>query len=254
MKYGSVDEVIRRTNYSLPMSYPGMHHLIKRWGIIKSAGPNSKLSEALTVLTQLSDSKIPLERLYKNLPPSFKTSLSTMHRILHNVKEGVIRRYGTALVVTREGEENNVLTGIDKDHNKNLTLPMTYSIYKENPKASILRVLQQEVFTELAVEKKFPFKVIPKNPKPFMFLNIADIKVAVYLIKLNKDIIENYQFTSQKIYNHAFISCREIKSLNYGVRAGVENIVSGYERYLKNQSSVVLETSDINLALLQVWR
>ena len=45
LTYGSVDEVFKKTRYDLPISYPGMHHLIRRWGIVKSVGPNSKLSE-----------------------------------------------------------------------------------------------------------------------------------------------------------------------------------------------------------------
>lgn len=251
LKYGSVDEVFRRTNYSLPISYPGMHRLIKRWGIVKSAGPNSKLSEALTVLTLLSDNQIPLERLYKKLPPSFKTSLSTLHRIMHNVKEGVIRRYGTALVITTDEDNSKILMGSDMDHGKNITLPMTYSVYQEKPSLSIKRVLQQEVFADLAIQKQFPDKVIPSNPRPFMFLNIADIKVAVYIVQLNKGYFAKSMFSSYKISDHKLITLGEILNAKKGIRAGVQEIIRGYKKYSQNEAELISEISDVNLALLK---
>lgn len=250
LKYGSVDEVFRRTRYSLPISYPGMHHLIKRWGIVKSAGPNSKLSEALTVLTLLSDNQIPLEKLYKQLPPSFKTSLSTLHRILHNVKEGVVRRYGTALVIT--SGEGDVLVGNDADHGRNVTIPMTYSIHNENPEISIKRVMQQEVFSEMAVEKNFPEYLIPENPKPFMFLDIADIKVAVYSIYIKKELYKDLHFSSYKVFDYKFESVNSVLNLRSGTRTGVKDILNGYNRYLLRRDDILSEVSEVNLALLKV--
>lgn len=258
LKFGSVDEIFRRTNYDLPMSYPGMHHLIKRWGIVKSAGPNSKLSETLTFLTLLSDNQIPMERLFKRLPPSFKTSLSTMHRVLHNVKTGVTRRFGTALVVTPRGQRNNILLGeditppnIELGKSKGaLTLPMTYSGSKEDTKTSILRVLQQEVYSELAVEKKLSLDIIPENPVPFMHLSIADIKVSVYHLELDDSFINLNKFSSFKVKDHSFISSNELLKLDRNMRSGVKEIISRYNEYVLNEDSLYEQISELNLALL----
>lgn len=258
LKYGSVDEVFRVTNYDLPISYPGMHHLIKRWGIVKSAGPNSKLSETLTFLTLLSDNQIPMERLFKKLPPSFKTSLSTMHRILHNVKMGVIRRFGTALVITPKSQKETILIGEDITPPKielgkptgSKTLPMTYSSSNEDPKISILRVLQQEVFSELAVNKKFPIDIIPEDPKPFMHLSIADIKVSVFHLELSDKFLNSNDFSSFKVKDHSFITSKELLKSEEIVRSGVKEIITNYNKYYKNEDKIYEEVSELNLALL----
>ncbi|MFH1792433.1 MAG: hypothetical protein ABH819_02190, partial [Patescibacteria group bacterium] len=53
LKYGSVDEVFSKNNYDLPISYPQVHRILDKWGIIKSVGPNSKLSEAICFMVLL---------------------------------------------------------------------------------------------------------------------------------------------------------------------------------------------------------
>lgn len=254
LKYGSVDEVFKATHYDLPISYPGMHHLIKRWGIVKSVGPNSKLSEALTFLTLLTESKLPLEAIYKKLPPSFKTSLSTMHRIAHNAKEGIVRRYGTALVVSSKENNQSILVGQDLLHKK-ITLPMTYSTPKEEAHTSILRVMQQEVFSELAVEK-FDFeKILPNDPKPFMNLTIADIKVSVYSIELDGDFLNSHQFSSQKVSDLHFKLASNIYHLDSSfVRPGVKNIIEGYQKHLETGVFIPDKISNLNLALVGVYQ
>jgi hypothetical protein len=260
LKYGSVDEVFRVTNYDLPISYPGMQHLIKRWGIIKSAGPNSKLSETLTFLTLLSDNQIPMERLFKKLPPSFKTSLSTMHRILHNVKTGVTRRFGTALVITPKNQKNSILMGEDITPPKielgkptgSKTLPMTYSSGSEDPKISILRVLQQEVYSELAVNKNIPVEIIPEDPKPFMHLSIADIKVSVYHLEISDNFLNSNDFSSFKVKDHSFISAKEVLLSREIVRIGVKEIITKYNEYIKDEDKIYEQISELNLALLGI--
>lgn len=253
LKYGSVDEVFKKTNYDLPISYPGMHHLINRWGIVKSVGPNSKLSEALTFLTLLTENKVPLEALYKKMPPSFKTSLSTMHRIAHNAKEGVVRRFGTALIVTSDQNSEQILTGHDLAHHA-VTLPMTYSTPKEEIGTSILRVLQQEVFSELAVEKHNLERLIDRDPTPFMHLTIADIKVAVYNVRIDQNFIDTYGFSSYKVEEHKFLPVTNMLNTTYDIplRPGVKNIIEGYQRYLETGEFLPNQISNLNLALLQV--
>lgn len=243
LKYGSVDEIFRRNNYDLPISYPEVHRLVRRWGIVKSAGPNSILSEAITFLALLSQQRIPLETLYKRLPPSFKTSMGTMHRLLHNIKEGVIRRIGTALILTTADDPNLVLVGNDVSTPRlelgkpfgSTTLPMGYSKEDEDSRDSILRVLQSEVFTQMAIEQTLPSEIIPPKPKPLMFVDIADIRVSVYHLGLSKELSEIGNFASFKVQNHRYLRVWELANggEGYNFRAGIKEIGAGYQEYLE---------------------
>src|SRR3990167_10650382 len=113
LKYGAVDGVYRAHEYDLPISYPSFQRLLDKWGIVKSAGPNRLLSEAICLVASINQEKLPVEKIYRMLPPSFRTSLSTAHRIASNVKEGIIRRAGTALVINLENRDDLILVGKD---------------------------------------------------------------------------------------------------------------------------------------------
>ena len=264
LKYGSVDEVFRKNHYSLPISYSAFHRLLDRWGIIKAAGPNCKLTEAICFMTCLSHNQIPLERMYREMPPSFQTSLGTMHRILGHVKEGLVRRVGTALVITQEDEEEKVLVGKDISAPRvavdgklgkffgAISLPMGFSKKSEKAETSILRVLQHEVFSQNAIDQTMP-AVIPVDPKPFMYLAIADIGVQVFHLSLPLGLTTN--FSSFKLINHRFLPFPQIIEADEKdvFRSGIIEIVRGYKRYLeKDFSQAISETSLVNkeLALL----
>src|SRR3989337_2461017 len=153
LKYGSGDEVYKVNDYDIPISYMGFQRLLDKWGIVKAAGPNTRLTEALIFLEELSLEQIPVERLYRRMPPSFKASMGTMHRILSYIRSETIRRVGTALVMTPSESPNLILVGNDvsaiirtevgKPYGS-LTFPMGYSKRLEAPETSILRVLHQE--------------------------------------------------------------------------------------------------------------
>lgn len=262
LKYGSVDEVFKKNDYNIPVSYPGVQRLLDKWGIVKAAGPNSKLSEALTFMVLLSDHKIPLEQLYKKLPPSFKTSMGTMHRILHNVKEGVVRRVGSALVIASEENRDLILVGEDISTPRmelgkpfgSISLPMGYSKQDENPRTSILRILQQEVFSLKAIDKQMPVNVIPENPKPFMYLDVADVRVAVYNLILPEKLCDLSELSSFKIKNHRFIHYSEGYGSKNGhhFRTGIKEICMEYRNYLSGkQEKPFFLRSFINLNLAE---
>jgi len=265
LKYGSVDEVFSKNNYELPISYPQVHRILNKWGIVKSVGPNSKLSEAICFMVLLSDKKIPLEKLYKSLPSSFKSSMSTMHRILHNIKEGLIRRYGTALVITAGKNPKKVLVAKDVSTPRlelgkpfgSISLPMSYSKKSEDPKKSILRILQQEVFTKDARDKTLKEDLIPKNINPFMFLDIVDIRVNVYQLSFDEKYLDAKNFSSYKLKNYKFIDLDDLSSKNNKFRMGLSKIGLGYQKYLNRSKTIVeykpiLIKSDINLELSQL--
>jgi hypothetical protein len=251
LKYGSVDEVFKRNDYNLPISYPGVHHLLDRWGIVKAAGPNTRISEAITFLSCLAQEKIPLETLYRQMPHIFQTSMGTLHRILTYVRSETIRRIGAALVLSPQNNPEKVLIGNDispisrtylgKKYG-DISLPMTYASRDEARETSILRILQQEVFTQNTINKDRRFySIIPYRPQPFMFLDIADVRVAVYQILLPEEFSSLKSFSSFKIEDYLFISVQELAAGNRSFRAGIQEIGRGYLRYLNRKMEEVFE-------------
>ena len=241
LKHGSVDEVLKRHKFDVPISYAGYQRILDKWGIIKAAGPNSKLTETVEFLTRFAYESVPFDRLYKKMPPSFKTSSATLYRVLSYIKEGLTRRLGTALVITQAGMEKNILVGEDistprielgKTY-RSLTIPMGFTRLRDPREDAILRVLQQEVFSQLAVEKRLP-KIVPNRPKPFMILDVADVRVELFHLILPKNYSKQRLFSSFKIKNHKFISVSTLtnKSRKLNLRMGIREIAVGYEKYL----------------------
>jgi len=242
LKYASVDEVFRIHKYSLPVSYANYQRILDKWGIVKAAGPNSKFSEMVNFLAKMVKEEIPLEKLYKKTPHSFRTSVVTLYRILSYVREGITRRVGTALVITPESEENLILIAKDMstprlDFGKpygSFTIPMGFSSKVDTRNDAVLRVLQQEVFTNETIEKEFPSSVIPKKLEPFMYLDVLDVRVAIYHLVLPKKYSSISGFSSFKLQDFKFVKLDRIlnkkESLNY--RFGLENALLGYKTCL----------------------
>lgn len=255
LKYGSVDEVFRANKYDLPISYVGVHRLLDKWGIVKAAGPNTRLSEALCFLSALSDEKIPLERLYKDMPPSFKTSMGTLHRILTYIRSETIRRVGTALIITPGRNQNLVLVGNDISTPRlnvgkpfgSISLPMSYSKRTESAQTSILRVMQQEVFTKEAIDKNLDFAQLIGDCEPFMFLDIADVRVAVYHLGIPEN-LSPLKFSSFKIKDHRYLHLQELvnASQKKNFRAGIKEIGLGYQKHLQEVHSGALSPKPIS--------
>jgi hypothetical protein len=244
LKHGSVDEVLRENQYSLPISYANYQRILDKWGIVKAAGPNSKLTEAVEFFSHLAKDNIPLEELYKKVPSTFKTSATTLYRILAYIKEGLTRRVGCALVVTPFNNPKKILLAQDTSVPRiklgkpygAVSLPMGYSRKRDSRRTSIVRVLQQEVFAKQAIKRSFPKEVVPDNPSPFMYLDIADVRVALYHIELPKNLSGLRNFSSFKLRNYKFVKTCEIIKAGPGkaiFRAGVTEAVQGYLRYLK---------------------
>ncbi len=230
LKNGSIDKVFKLHNYNLPISFASYHRLLNKYQIVKSAGPNSKLSESLHVLSLLNTYKLPLERIYHRYTPStLQISTNTLHRVLHNVRLGITNRVGVALLIANTTETNKFLLGQDDSlvdprlgHKGDWSLPMGYTREQDSFETGIRRVLQQEVFTNQTIDYKFPKNIIPKNISPLFTINIADIKVYVFKIALQK----KYRFSSFKLKNFGFYNSQEISILK--VRGGVKDILKLY--------------------------
>lgn len=236
LKYGSVDKVFTDFAHDTGVSYPHFHRILKQWGIVKSAGPQSRFAEAVYFLTALTKNSLPLEALYKTMPASLQISAVTLHRILSYVKRGLTRRHGTALIVSPEKDHHLALIGRDISTPRpelgkpfgSLSLPMTYSKRSEPVAEAIKRVLQQEVLTNLTLERKLPPDLIPKNPQLALTIDIADVRVSCYRISLTADLV--HQVTSFKLHHLTLVPITEIAlagGLDSHYRAGVPEIAAG---------------------------
>ncbi|MGB6838907.1 MAG: hypothetical protein WBD86_00830 [Microgenomates group bacterium] len=241
LKYGSVDEVLRRNNYDTPISYAQYQRVLDKWGIVKAAGPHSKLAEALDFLTRLAEENIPLEALYRRMPSSFRTSAATMYRILNYIKEGITRRIATGLIITPSSKKKKILVADDVSSPRmelgkpygSISIPIGFSRKRDAREDAILRVLQQEVFAQKAIKQDLP-DIIPERPKPFMFLDIADVRVEIFHLKLPKKISKIRNFSSYKLQNFRFIDTdKVIKNKRRVFRVGVVEAARGYEKYLE---------------------
>jgi len=243
LKYGSVDEVYRKNNYDLPVSYANFQRILDRYGIVKAVGPNNKFSEAVDFLAHMVKDNIAFEKLYKKMPPSYRTSVVTLYRILAYVKEGITRRLGCALVLSPYDDPGKVLIARDIstpniDFGKyygNYTIPMGYAKKGSTRTVNIKRVLQQEVFTDLVPEKKFPDFFLKDDVSPFMYLDIADIRVSVYHMQLPEEYSDLKNFSSYKLKDFTFVDAEKLldnKYNNISLRAGVREAVEGYLKHL----------------------
>ena len=237
LKYGSVDQVFSSQYYNTGVSYPHFHRILNEWGIIKSTGPQSHFAEAIFFLTTLAKDKLPLESLYKTMPPSLQISAATLHRILSYIKRGLTRRHGTALLVSPESNPNLVLIGRDISTPRpelgkpfgSYSLPMTYAKGDESAHDSVLRTIQQEVAASLTLNRKLSPNLVPEKPRVNLTIDIADVRVKTYQLIIPDNIVE--KLDSFKLADLTFIPLEQVgekSSLDSNFRAGVPEIAQAY--------------------------
>lgn len=268
LRYGSVDEIFKANRYeSLGISYPGVYHILKRWGVVRSLGRSSlPLTETLEFLVRAVEGKIPIATLYRRMPPSFQPTLTTVHRVYNETKKLVkqeveiqerkgVKRVGTALVVTPWGNANEVLIGRDvsparRDVGKpygSLSLPMGFSKKGEGAKA-VLRIFQQEIFTDKFLEDPAAFNRtangLTRDLIPFMFMDIADVRVSVYHLELPAELSSVDSFSSFKLKNFKFVGAGEILAMEGSgqlLRQGIKEIAKGYKEYREKLAEGIYE-------------
>ena len=103
---------------------------------------------------------------------------------------------------------------------------MSFSKRNEDPKTAILRVLQQEFSTKLAIERKL-VDLLPSNPSPCVYLDILDVEVAAYEIFLPEKLADLKFCSSYKLTNHRFDSVDAFLKSDIPVRSGVIEILTG---------------------------
>ncbi|KKR11383.1 MAG: hypothetical protein UT39_C0008G0016 [Candidatus Woesebacteria bacterium GW2011_GWA1_39_21] len=243
LKYGSVDEVFRKNNFDLPVSYANYQRILDRFGVVKAVGPNNKFSEAVDFLAHMVKDNIPFEKLYKKMPPSYRTSVVTLYRILAYVKEGITRRTGCALVITPYNDTRRVVIARDISTPNiefgkywgNYTIPMGYAKKGATRLENIKRILQQEVFTQNVIDGKFPDFYTKDDVSPIMYIDIADVRVSVYHFQLPKELSKIVNFSSYKLKDFIFMDAKELladSANKYALRAGVKEAIGGYLRHL----------------------
>ncbi len=260
--HNSIETVYRNHHYDLPISICGFRRLIDRYDIVRSAGrPETSLSEALFILKMVLYYKISLEEVFRDiLPDSIKTSITTMYRILRDIRQGTANKVGEALIVTPEDNPNMILLANDFSlndstigHQGDLSLPMGYSQKGESSALSIKRVMQQELFTSEVLAKNFPQKIIPKNPPTLFYVNIADIRVAVHHLVVPS----NLSFSSYKLSGYRYEDVHDLASLDphhEQLRPGIVDIASHYLNHNYGQNTPIPHhNSYLNQALLAAY-
>lgn len=250
-RLGSINKVFQEHKYNLPISFAGYDRVLSKYKVIKSAGPNSKLSESLYILSLLASYKIPLEKIYHLLAPkTIQVSTNTLHRILHYTRLGLTRRQGVALIISPKGKPDKVLIGCDLSLNcstlgnkGDISLPMGHSKIGEPIQDSIARILQNEVFTNEIVRNNFPWNIIPEHIKPIMYINIADIQVSVYKLELPNSL---NQFSSFKLSNIRYQNLNRLPKSKF--RPGVTDILKNYAitRVSNSEEKVLILDSELN--------
>lgn len=257
LQYGSVEEAVRRYPESLPISIANFHRLVRKFGLVKSAGRHVSLPETLHFFrTKALEPGAPLERVYKQMPLSFKTSLSTLHRIYQYIEKQTVRRYAAALVIV--GTDQSVLVGNELTGNSrygkkigDVSVPMSFAKEDESNFESALRVLQQEVFTdfakkgELSPKSRLTQDILPRDIEPLAYFDIVDVRVKIFSLVLPEHV---NSFSSYKLSNHRFedLSIVDKSSL----REGIEEILSIYsDSQSYSASAPSYHVSAINLEL-----
>lgn len=247
LMYGSVEESFRSYPETLPISVANFHRLVKRYGLVKSAGRHVSLPETLHFFHQKAMSPgMPLERVYKQMPLSFQTSLSTLHRIYQYMEKKTVRRHAAALIITRAEDNTEILVGAEVFGNSrygkrtgDYSIPMSFSKADETNFNSVLRVLQQEVFSSIAqsgnLKPNSPTtqELIEPNLEPLFYFDIVDVRVKAFHLSIPSNMEE--WLRSYKLINHHF---RSINDLSIPLRAGVNEMVDIYSEYLYSPYTV----------------
>lgn len=245
LRLESIDAVFKEKKFSLPISFAGLARILRKNNIVTTAGPNSHLSESLYFFSLLKDYGGSVAKLQNKLGISVSTK--TLHRVLHNIRFGITRRFGAALLMEDKNSPGFYLTAQDQTLKGKLgekgdwSLPMTHTREQDSHYTSILRVLQREVFLEQTIENRFPTEIMQQNLSPAFSIDITDIKVNVYHIKLD---MSRYMFSSFKLSNYQILDGTTINSLK--CRPGVKDIIQGLELGT-NQAQV---SSKLNSELL----
>lgn len=258
-KHGSVEASVTKNDY-LPISIANYHKLIKRYGIVGSAGRHTSLPEVLHFFREAALAPdTPLEALYKTMPASFRTSMVTLHRIYNNMEKEVVRRSGVALLISPQSDTSKILIGQESVGNRykhagDKTIPMGFAkkMEDEDKLESIVRIMQQEVSTENTLNGAFAYKadsplvqiLSDQELTPLVQITILDVRVQTFRIVVPDELLT--KLSSYKLTNYSFEEPNEVMSFP-NLRPGVAEMVATHLTGFSFVESPL--TSHINLSL-----
>lgn len=253
LKYGSVEEVYKAHRWDIRIPVASYHRLVKRFGIVKSSGRREvSLSEMLYFFAHKAlTPSVGIETLYSQMPPSFQTSLATLHRIYKSIVNKKPTRVATALFIHDRRNQKQILLGEENITARrfgrtrgDLSVPMCFAQDGESNAQSVLRVLQQEVLAPMAIQK-----TIPEFPDliPFAYFDILDVRVALYELSLPSGVT----LGSYKLANLHFENTSKIFAKERAIRTGVKQMIEAYQEFKLNPAyGPKAVISKINLSLL----
>lgn len=266
LKYGSVENVFSNYSESIPVSYPEYHRILNRYGIIKTAGRNScKMAEVINFFEKMAYERLPLKQTYELMPSNFQTSIGTLYRIYWNIRNGICGKFATAIILTPHQNPDLVLTARDistpreelgKEYGS-LTIPTTFSNKADSKEDAIMRVLQQEVFSEEAIRGLKP-GIDVNGSRLISYIDIVDVKVTVYHLPLLEELSSLRSFSSYKLENYQYLSSSELvktegeKNLRRGIVEMVQSYIDFADSQTQSNTSPVRIKSELNYELLSL--
>lgn len=277
LKHGSVESVLTEFNYSLPISVAEYHRLVRRYGIVKGDGRgNTSVAETLYIfLHRALEPTQSLEKLYHSVPPTVRAvktfpALPTIYRVYDSVLKGVTRRMAVGAIITPSFSDEYVLVADEMEsklssakQKGDCTVPFGFASKNQPIENGLLRVLQREFSSDLALEGKltlekdgkfnnFSRALIPDGIEPFLEFQILDIKLHMCHIKLPPELDDLSACSSFTVRDHRFMPLSElINNEQIPMRIGMREVLSYYKKTLENPSQEPsFATSYLNQSLL----
>lgn len=271
LKYGSVDAVFSRCQERPPYSPAEFHRIIRRRGIVKGDGRGNKsFAQALYVfMNRALSPHLSLEKIYRTLPPSMRdATMTTMYRIYDSILKGETRRLAVGVVLTSEDDDNKILLADELEtklssgkRRGDSTIPFGFASRKLTFPQSVLRILQREFSTQMAISGDLALdgalanEILPSNLQPFLEMHILDIKFLVCHVRLPFQFCGLSACSSYTVANHRFERLSDSLNGRVNLRTGIGEVLEYYRTYLGNTANIPLfQTSQINLAILQNYR
>ena len=274
LEFGSIEQILD-TLSDLPISVAEYYRAIDRVGIVKGEGRTStSLAQTLYIFWQRAlEPNLTFKQIYLSIPLSTRASrtfpsLNTIYRIYDSVKKRKTTRLGVGVVISKDWNNTSVLVADEKFgsnlHGRvsgNTTIPFGFVCKKLPFEKSVLRILQREFSTELALQGRlvldaqrslnsFSRNLIPENIRPFMEIDVLDIKVQIAHIRLPMELCDLSHASSFAVDNHRFDGVDNLLS-NNNLRPGMEEVLLGYSKYLFEKDYVPIYTeSQLNRSLI----
>lgn len=256
-KYGSVEEAMKSSEEYMPISHATYHRKVSAAKLVGSAGRHVSLPEVLHFFrVKAMEPGTPIEKVYKKMPNQFKTSLVTLHRIYNSIEKQLIRREATVILISHPDDKYKILVGRELKQNLrydkkvgDISVPTGFSKKAESSRLSILRVLQEEFSTKLAIEGKLEKHFDIDNKSPFMHFDIIDVRVKVFHLVCPEGLLDLKECSSYKLTGHRFANISDLENNKNDLRTGAIEIINGYKCYLHGESDVYL-TSKLNSLII----